>query len=102
MYNILLTGAQKKHLRGLGQHLDPVLKLGKGGITPAFLKELKLQLFTHELVKLRFLGLDRKERDALCEKVAEEGRCLCIGAIGHTALFYRQLSDPAKRIIQFP
>ncbi|MCF7687935.1 MAG: YhbY family RNA-binding protein [Cephaloticoccus sp.] len=102
MYDLPLSGAQKKHLRSLGQQLDPVLKLGKGGVTPAFLKELQLQLRTHELIKLRILGLDRTERDALCAQLADEGRCLCIGAIGHTGLFYRQQPDPSQRKIILP
>lgn len=97
MYELSLTGAQKKHLRGLGQQLAPALKLGKGGLTPTFLSELQIQLRNNELVKLRFLGLERDERDALCAQIADEGRCLCISIIGHTALFYRQHPDPAAR-----
>ena len=102
MYDLSLTGAQKTHLRGLGQQLDPALKLGKGGLTPAFFTELQKQLRAHELVKLRFLGAEREERAALCARIADEGRCLCVGAIGHTALFYRQNPEPAERSITLP
>ncbi len=99
MYDLPLTGAQRTYLRGLGQTLDPALKLGKGGLTPAFFAELQKLLRSHELVKLRFLGADRDERAAACERIADEGRCLCVGAVGHTALFYRQHPDPAARQI---
>jgi RNA-binding protein len=102
MYDFPLTGAQKKHLRSLGQQLDPVLKLGKGGLTPAFLSELQIQLRAHELIKLRFLGLERAERDSLCATIADEGRCLCVAIVGHTALFYRQQTDPSKRSVTLP
>jgi RNA-binding protein len=51
-------------------------------------------------VKLRFLGVDRDERAALCERIADEGRCVLVGAVGHTALFYRQHPEPAERTIQ--
>lgn len=102
MYDLTLTGAQKTHLRGLGQQLAPALKLGKGGLTPAFFAELQLQLRRHELVKLRFLGAERDERTALCAKIADEGRCVCVGAVGHTALFYRQHPDKAERRITLP
>ena len=97
MYDFPLTGAQKAHLRGLGQTLAPSLKLGKGGLTPAFFAELQKHLRTHELVKLRFLGADREERVAFCAQIADEGRCVCVGAVGHTALFYRQNPEPAER-----
>jgi RNA-binding protein len=102
MYDFLLTGAQKSFLRGLGQKLAPSLKLGRGGLTPAFFAELQRLLRAHELVKLRFIVADRVERATLCEQIADEGRCVCVGAVGHTALFYRQNPDPEKRTIAFP
>jgi RNA-binding protein len=97
MYDFPLTSAQKSFLRGLGQKLEPALKLGKGGLTPAFLAELQKQLRAHELVKLRFLGAERDERAAICLQVADEGRCVFVSTVGHTALFYRQNPDPAER-----
>lgn len=102
MYEFPLTGAQKSFLRGHGQTLEPALKLGKGRLTPAFFAELQKQLRAHELVKLRFLGTERAERAKLCAQIADEGRCLCIGAVGHTALFYRRNPEPAERRIDLP
>ena len=100
MYDFPLTSAQKSFLRGLGQKLEPALKLGKGGLTPAFLAELQKQLRAHELVKLRFLGAEREERAAICLQVADEGRCVFVSTVGHTALFYRQNPDPAERRVE--
>jgi RNA-binding protein len=102
MYEFSLTGAQKSSLRGLGQRLDAGLKVGRGGLTPEFFAELQKLLRTQELVKLRFLGADRDERAALCEQIADQGRCVCVGAVGHTALFYRQNPDPKNRKIKLP
>lgn len=102
MYDFPLNGAQRSHLRGLGQRLEPSLKLGRNGLTPEFLAELQKLLRAHELVKLRFLDADRHERAELCERIAEEGRCVFIGAVGHTALFYRQHPEPAERSIALP
>ncbi|MGA3007880.1 MAG: YhbY family RNA-binding protein [Opitutaceae bacterium] len=82
------TGAQKTFLRGLGQQLEPALKVGKGGLTPAFFAELERKLHASELVKLRFLGSDRDERANFCALIAETGQCAWIGAVGHTALFF--------------
>lgn len=102
MYDFPLTGAQKSHLRGLGQKLDASLKIGKGGLAPSFFVELQKLLRSHELVKLRFLGAERAEREALCTQIADEGRCVFIAAVGHTALFYRQHPEPAERQIVLP
>ena len=102
MYDFPLTGAQKSFLRGLGQKLDATLKIGKGGLTPAFFAELNKLLRAHELVKLRFLGAERDEREVLCAQIADEGRCVCVGAVGHTALFYRQNPEPKERTVALP
>jgi RNA-binding protein len=102
MYEFPLTGAQRSHLRGLGQKLDPVLKVGREGLSPEFLKELQKALRAHELVKLRFLGVDRDERDVKCAEIADQGRCVCVGTVGHTALFYRQNSNPKERSVVLP
>ncbi len=102
MYEFPLTGAQKSHLRAAGQTLDAGLKVGRGGLTPEFFAELQKLLRAHELVKLRFLGADRDERAVLCAKIADEGRCVFVSAVGHTALFYRQHPDPKERTIALP
>lgn len=92
-----LTGAQKTRLRGLGQTSPDRVWLGKDGVSPAFVTELNRQLDSHELVKLRFTGgQDRKERAGLCEEVERAGGCLCVGAVGHTALFWRPPADGSK------
>ncbi len=102
MYDFPLTGAQKSYLRGQGQKLDATLKIGKGGLTPAFFVELNKLLRAHELVKLRFLGAERDEREVLDAQIADEGRCVFVGAVGHTALFYRQNPEPKERTVALP
>ena len=102
MYEFPLTGAQKSYLRSAGQRLDPGLKVGRSGLTPEFFTELQKLLRSHELVKLRFLDAERDERAKLCTQIADEGRCVCVGAVGHTALFYRQHPKPEDRSITLP
>jgi RNA-binding protein len=102
MYEFPLTGAQRSFLRSQGQTLEPVLKIGRSGLTPAFFNELQRLLRSQELVKLRFLGADRDEREKLGEQIADEGRCVLVGAIGNTALFYRQNPDPKERRVTLP
>jgi RNA-binding protein len=102
MYEFPLTGVQKSYLRGLGQTRQAGLKVGRGGLTPEFLAELQKSLRAHELVKLRLPGTDRDERATLCEKIANQGHCVFVGAVGHTALFFRQNPDAKARSITLP
>ena len=93
-----LTGAQRSRLRGLGQTMPDLIHLGREGVTPAFTAELEALLAARELVKLRFTGgQDRRGRAALCEAIAAASRSECVGAVGHTALFYRAKAEGGPR-----
>ena len=86
----ILTGAEKTKLRGAGQTLAETAWVGRDGASTAFQAELEKQLGTRELVKIRFSGgQDRHERAALCEQIAAATQSLCVGSVGHTALFWR-------------
>lgn len=96
-----LTGAQKSHLRSLGQTMDCGIAIGKDGLSRTVIIELK-KLFGHqELVKVK-LHAERDERPKLCALIEAETGAIEVGAIGKTALFYRQHPDPAVRTITLP
>ena len=84
-----LNGAQKTTLRSLGQTMPDGIHVGKAGLTPTFFAELNRMITARELVKLRFEGADRHERAALITQIEARAPCLCVGAVGHTALFWR-------------
>ena len=102
MYDFPLTSAQRAFLRSRGQTLEATLKVGREGFTPALLLELQRLLRAHELVKLRFVGSDREARATLSTKIADDGRCVLVGAVGHTALFYRQNPEAGERVVALP
>ena len=102
METVSLTGAQKTYLRGLGQTTQPSLKVGKAGLSHTLQREFALLLESRELVKLRFEGADRRERAALIAQIEAACDVPCVGAVGHTALFFRQNPDPEKRTITLP
>ncbi len=99
MENPPLTGAQKTRLRGLGQTLEPAIKIGKAGLTPTFFREFARLVQSRELVKLRFEGADRHERAAHIARIETETGVACVGSVGHTALFYRPNPEPKDRVV---
>ena len=96
-----LTGAQKSHLRSLGQTMGCGIAIGKDGVSRTVLIELKKLFGHHELVKIK-LHAERDERPKLCAQIEAETGAVEVGAIGKTALFYRQHPDPAVRTITLP
>ena len=95
-----LTGAQKTKLRGLGQTSPDNLLVGREGAAEKVIAQLNRELTNRELVKVRFTGgQDRHARAALHDALASATNSECVGAVGHTALFFRQNPGPALQKI---
>lgn len=98
-----LKGFQKKYLRGLAHGLKPVVLLGQGGLTDSVIRSIDQALNTHELIKVKFNDFKEKEQKTeITKKITETGDCEQVGMIGHTAIFFREQSDPEKRKIKIP
>jgi RNA-binding protein len=97
----LLNGKRRKYLRGLAQKLDPLIIIGKGGVSDALIHATKEALADHELIKIRFneFKTEKKELTALLSQKTESQ---VAGMIGHVAILYRQQDDEEKRQIYFP
>jgi RNA-binding protein len=96
-----LTGAQKSHLRSLGQTMNCQLVIGREGVTATVVAELEKLFARHELIKVKLLA-ERDERSVLCAAIEEKTGAAEAGAVGKTAIFYRQHAEPEKRTIELP
>jgi RNA-binding protein len=88
-----LSERQRKYLRGLGHVLNPVIMIGSAGVTPAVIAETQRALSDHELIKVKFRGAERAERDAGLTKLATATESTMLQRIGHTALYYKRRTD---------
>lgn len=89
-----LTDQQKRHLRGLGHALKPVVILGNAGLTENVLAEIDQALTYHELIKVRVNAADREARTALIEAICEQTQGQPVQTIGHILLLFRR--NPKK------
>ena len=99
----MLTGYQKKYLKGLAHGLKPVVMIGQGGLTDALVQNAEAALKQHELVKVKFIAFKEKEQKS--EIVAAFGRLTAadlVGLIGHTAIFFRANPEKIKNRIVLP
>jgi RNA-binding protein len=97
---VTLDGRGARHLRGLGHALDPVIAIGKNGITDALVAQTAGALLRHELVKVRIQGeapVDRKEVGAL---LAAATQSALAQVLGRTFLLYKR--HPEKPRIVLP
>jgi RNA-binding protein len=88
-----LSERQRKYLRGLGHELNPVLLIGQHGVTPAVVAEASRALHDHELIKVKFRGAERADRDSGLAQLATATGSVLVQRIGHTALYYKRRND---------
>ncbi len=90
---MLLTPKQRQFLKGLAHPLSPVVRVGKGGVTPAVITETARSLEAHELIKVRIETDDSETRQELAEKLAAETGSSIAGVIGKLAILYRERAE---------
>jgi RNA-binding protein len=96
-----LTGAQKKHLRGLAHHLKPMVQVGKNGITDSVLELIGKALDDHELIKVRLADPQGRKKE-LAEEIAEQSGGVQVGLVGNVVTLYRRQPDPERHRIGLP
>jgi RNA-binding protein len=81
-----LTSKDRKHLKGLAHHLQPVVQMGQKGLTHSVVRQVQQQLETHELIKVRAPGGEAKE---LAQPLAQEADAELVQVIGRMIVLYR-------------
>jgi RNA-binding protein len=93
---IQLTVAERKAHRAEAHHLDPVVMIGNDGLTPAVKKETDAALSAHGLIKVRVLGDDREQREAIYQQLADELNAAPIQHIGKLLVLWRPKPKKVK------
>ena len=95
-----LSEKQRKHLRGLGHALKPVVMMGNAGMTDAVMAELSRALDDHELIKVSVRVGDRNARNETIDLLCAKSGAMLVQRIGNIALIYRV--NPEKRSVTLP
>jgi RNA-binding protein len=95
---VSLSTAEKKRLRQIGHHLNPVVLLGGNGLTDAVLAEIDARLEDHELIKVRVGGEDREARLEAITQIAAATQAEIAQTIGKLVLLYRPAKKPDPKL----
>jgi RNA-binding protein len=90
----MLTGKQKRYLRGLGYGIKPVIMVGKGEISAALIKETEEALNSHELIKVKILESCLSDRELVAKELADACTADIAQILGRTFLLYRRAKEP--------
>ncbi len=89
MTALILTPAQRKSLKADAHDLSPVVMVGGDGLTPAVIKEAKLAINHHGLIKIRVFGDDRDARVAIYEELCDKLNAAPVQHIGKLLVLWK-------------
>ncbi|MSU21238.1 MAG: YhbY family RNA-binding protein [Pedosphaera sp.] len=96
---IELTNRQLRTIKAMAQRLDPMLRIGRNGLSSAFLKSADETLAHHELVKIKFDEFKEQKKE-LAAQLATATSSLVVMRVGHVVVLYRQQPDVARRVVK--
>ena len=85
----MLTGKQKGYLRSMGNEMDPILQVGKGGIVESVVTQADEVLEVRELIKARVLQNSPEEPKTVAAELAEQTGAELVQVIGRNFLLFR-------------
>ena len=94
----LLTGKQKRYLRSLANRMDPILQVGKSGISENLVCQLDDALTARELVKIRVLPQAPLSAGETAALLSERTGAELVQLIGRNAVLYRQGEEPEIKL----
>ncbi len=95
-----LRGKQKRFLRAMGVTMNPILTIGKDGVTENVIRQADGALTARELIKGRVLQTAPAEPAAIAAEVAERTGAALVQVLGRNFLLYRR--NPEEPRITLP
>lgn len=95
-----LKGKQKRFLRAMGVTMDPILTIGKDGVSENTIVQADGALLARELIKGRVLQTAPVGVEETATEIAERSGAELVQVVGRNFLLYRP--NPEKPVIQLP
>ena len=83
-----LNNSQIRKFKAAAQHLEPMFKVGKAGLSEGFIRSVDVALTQHELVKIKFAEF-KAEKKELAPQLAERTATNLIMRVGNVMVLHR-------------
>ena len=84
----------------MAQRMEASIKVGKQGLSDAFMKSLDGELARHELVKVKFAEFKEQKKE-LAPQMAERTHSRLVMQVGNVVVLFRRNAEEAKQKIKF-
>lgn len=95
----MLTSKQRAYLRGLGNSIDTIFQIGKGGVNDNLIAQVRDALNVRELIKLRVLDNSLLTSREVADEIAEKTGSDVVQVIGTKFILFKVSDDKDKRKI---
>jgi len=88
-----LTSKQRAFLKKEAHALEPVVRIGKDGLSENVVKSLLDAIDSRELVKVKILQNSDAEKRETANELALRSGCQLVAIIGRILIFYKENED---------
>lgn len=93
--HVPLTGKQRRALRAMGHHLEPLVIVGQAGVTDGVIAAVEQALYDHELIKIK-INEGPEGRHEAAERIAQATQSELAQLLGRTALLFKKREEDSK------
>lgn len=94
-----MTSKQRAYLKSLAMQMEPILQLGKNGLTPENTASVEEALTARELIKISVLQNCLEDPKEMAQVLAERTRSQVVQVIGKKIVLYREGKNEKKKIV---
>ena len=91
-----LSNPQLRKFKAAAQHLEPMFKVGKAGLSDGFVRSVDAALSQHELVKIKFAEF-KAEKKELAPLLAEKTASHLVMRVGNVMVLHRPRPEAGGR-----
>jgi RNA-binding protein len=94
-----MTSKQRAYLSGLAQKIEPILQIGKNGVTPELTEAVNEAFNNRELLKLSVLSNCAEDPYRLAEMIGGRTHSEVVRVVGKKIILYRKDKDNPKIVL---
>lgn len=88
-----LTSKQRAFIKKKAHDLEPLVRVGKDGVTENLIQSILEAIDSREILKVKILQNCEKEKEEVLEELSARSEFEVVGLIGRTIILYRENTD---------
>ena len=88
-----LTSKQRAFIKKKAHDLEPLVRVGKDGVTENLIQSILEAIDSREILKVKILQNCEKEKEEVLGELSERSEFEVVGLIGRTIILYRENTD---------